>query len=118
LLAQILYYTKKKGANMTATMNISEKLYNQANETARLMGLSNMQFFEIAIRQYIREQKAQNINKVFSLREKKEDDTLPPLVKSMLGAFKTADTENMSLYYKDEINAAKEERFRKKGLID
>jgi|GEM_PF-5665911 len=103
---------------MTATMNISEKLYNQANETARLMGLSNMQFFEIAIRQYIREQKAQNINKVFSLREKKEDDTLPPLVKSMLGAFKTADTENMSLYYKDEINAAKEERFRKKGLID
>ena len=45
---------------MTATMTISDKLYRQADETARLLGVSNMQLFEIAIEQYIREHSMQN----------------------------------------------------------
>ena len=47
---------------MTTTMSIPDKLYRQADETARLLGVSNMQLFVIAMEQYLREHK-QNLEK-------------------------------------------------------
>jgi hypothetical protein len=100
---------------MTTTMNIPNKLYKQANETAQLLGVSDMELYLIAIEQYIREQKTQK-GLFISLKPQQKivlsgtNEEFSPSVKSILGAFKITDVNNMSLYYKDEINAVKDER--------
>jgi metal-responsive CopG/Arc/MetJ family transcriptional regulator len=53
-----MVYFIEKGGNMTATMNIPDKLYRQADETASTLGISNMQLFVLAIEQYVREHSA------------------------------------------------------------
>ena len=101
---------------MTATINIPEKLYKQADETARLLGVSNMQLFVIAMEQYLRECYVSNEKPIKKQEMSKEE--FSPSVKSMLDAFKMPEVSNMSLYYKDEINSARDEKFRKKGFVD